>query len=188
MKHIPRFELHGTTAQSAYGEWARWSEVDAMRKEHRAQLPEGMEDCTIKFLECENGHGRLWATNWIDHGCPTCAQEKLQKALTEVTAKALAATWLLVQEGVTLTDDLQTLHEEARDVLLGKDKETIAKLRTGIDRLEEALRCARIPPRPGVNAVYGVKPNDKAELRYALMILSAGHALNGGLEIEVQLP
>jgi len=37
-----------------------------------AQLPEGMKHCTIKFLECEKGHGRLIANNWIDQGCHWC--------------------------------------------------------------------------------------------------------------------
>ena len=37
------------------------------------QLPDGMKHCTISFKECEKGHCRLTATNWIDHGCPTCA-------------------------------------------------------------------------------------------------------------------
>lgn len=38
----------------------------------RYQLPESMQDCTIKFIECEQGHGRLVATNWVDSGCPYC--------------------------------------------------------------------------------------------------------------------
>ena len=46
-------------------------------KRLRAQLPEGMKDCTILFKECEKGHGRLTATNWIDHGCGTCKVDRL---------------------------------------------------------------------------------------------------------------
>lgn len=42
-------------------------------EELEAQLPERMKHCTILFKECEKGHGWLTATNWIDHGCPTCA-------------------------------------------------------------------------------------------------------------------
>jgi hypothetical protein len=38
----------------------------------KAQLPEGMEHCTIIFKECEMGHGWLTATNWIQHGCLVC--------------------------------------------------------------------------------------------------------------------
>lgn len=36
------------------------------------QLPEGMRHCTILFKECEKGHGRLVAANWIDRGCQLC--------------------------------------------------------------------------------------------------------------------
>jgi hypothetical protein len=42
-----------------------------------AQLPNGMEHCTILFKECEKGHGWLTATNWAQHGCPTCRAERL---------------------------------------------------------------------------------------------------------------
>lgn len=42
----------------------------------KQQLPDGMKHCTIKFMECELGHGRLTATNWIEHPCPTCALAK----------------------------------------------------------------------------------------------------------------
>lgn len=37
-----------------------------------AQLPDEMKYCTILFIKCEKGHGRLTATNWIDHGCQQC--------------------------------------------------------------------------------------------------------------------
>jgi hypothetical protein len=43
-----------------------------------SQLPAGMEHCTIQFKECEQGHGRLTATNWVDHGCPYCEIAALQ--------------------------------------------------------------------------------------------------------------
>jgi hypothetical protein len=49
----------------------------------RAQLPDGMKDCAIRFLECEKGHGRLTATNWIEHGCQTCELERLRALLAE---------------------------------------------------------------------------------------------------------
>lgn len=50
----------------------------------RKQLPETMQNCTIQFKECEYGHGRLTATNWIDNGCPTCEIERLQAALVRI--------------------------------------------------------------------------------------------------------
>ncbi len=46
--------------------------------ELEAQLPEGMKNCTILFKECEKGHGRLTATNWIDHGCEYCRIAELE--------------------------------------------------------------------------------------------------------------
>lgn len=50
----------------------------------RAQLPEDMEDCTIRFKSCPLGHGWLTATNWVQHGCPTCERDRLRAALQEV--------------------------------------------------------------------------------------------------------
>ena len=46
-----------------------------------AQLPEEMQDCTVRFVECPEGHGRLIATNWVDHGCPSCTIKALRKKL-----------------------------------------------------------------------------------------------------------
>ncbi len=43
----------------------------------RAQLPEGMKHCTIVFKSCPLGHGRLTATNWIDHSCQVCEMGRL---------------------------------------------------------------------------------------------------------------
>lgn len=170
--------------EAPFGGWVRWTDVEELLN----RLPEGMKHCTFRVKECEKGHNRLHAANWIDHGCPTCAQAKLQKELMEMTAKALAAVWLLVQEGVNLTDDLQTLHEEARECLLGKDKQTIAKLHDELRYAQEAYKNAVRPPRPGVNVVYGITDGKYEGMRHALMITSLRHADNGGLEIEVQLP
>jgi hypothetical protein len=57
--------------------------ASALRKELssvRSQLPEGAENCTIRFIQCEKGHGRLTATNWIDNGCPHCALDAAREA------------------------------------------------------------------------------------------------------------
>lgn len=48
-----------------------------------AQLPEGMKHCTIRFKECKLGHGWLTATNWVQHGCPTCKYADLERRLAE---------------------------------------------------------------------------------------------------------
>lgn len=44
----------------------------------RSQLPDGMKNCTIVFKQCERGHGRLVGTNWVDHGCGVCEQDRLR--------------------------------------------------------------------------------------------------------------
>lgn len=59
--------------------------VDAWN--HRVgKLPEGMENRTILFKECEKGHGRLTANNWIDKGCPHCVSDGLRQALAGLLA------------------------------------------------------------------------------------------------------
>lgn len=50
----------------------------------KAQLPDGMQHCTIKFIECEKGHGRLTATNWIDNGCSKCRIDELEAEVDEL--------------------------------------------------------------------------------------------------------
>jgi predicted nucleic acid-binding Zn-ribbon protein len=54
----------------------------------RAQLPDGMEHCTILFKECEHGHGWLTATNWVQHGCPTCERNTLRTQLSSALAES----------------------------------------------------------------------------------------------------
>lgn len=46
----------------------------------KAQLPDGMKECTILFYECPKGHGRLTATNWVQHDCQQCRVEALERA------------------------------------------------------------------------------------------------------------
>jgi hypothetical protein len=56
--------------------WTDWqqAEIEGLK----SQLPEEMQECTIKFKKCPVGHGRLTATNWIDHGCQSCEIEALK--------------------------------------------------------------------------------------------------------------
>lgn len=54
-----------------------------------AQLPAGMQHCTILFKECDKGHGRLTATNWIDHGCDVCERDRLTAGRDAAIAKAV---------------------------------------------------------------------------------------------------
>ncbi len=62
----------GELLRAAREEIARLKDENA---EMRAQLPEGMKDCTILFRECAKGHGWLTATNWVQHECPACTLE-----------------------------------------------------------------------------------------------------------------
>jgi hypothetical protein len=135
----------------------------------------------------DQGEGNLLASN-VGDLCEWSDVEALQKECNELRAKALAAVWMLVQEGVNLTDDLQALHEEVREVLLGKDKQTIATLRDELANERALRRRMEHPLRPGVNGVYGIKDGKYEGMRSVLMITKMGHAPNGGLEIEVQLP
>ena len=48
------------------------------KRKFNPQLPESMQDCTILFKECDKGHGRLVAANWIDPGCQQCEIERLR--------------------------------------------------------------------------------------------------------------
>lgn len=114
--------------------------------------------------------------------------EALIKERDELRARALAAVFLIPED--TPLRDLLQLREEARGVLLGKDKRIIAQLHDELRRAQEALLHVQRPPQPGVNAVYGVKTKylEVANVKHVLMITRVQHASNGGLEIEVQLP
>lgn len=179
MKHIQQYTAEDVM-ESPRQTWVSGDDVEALIK----RFPKGMEHCTFKLLECEKGHRRLTATNWIDNGCPTCAQEQLREELEDMRAKAIAAVWLIPED--ENISGLQQLAKEAREVLSGKDKKTIANLQDELANAQEALRRGLHPERPGVNQVFGLRYGES--LRYALMIASINHAPNGGLEIEVYIP
>lgn len=77
--------------------------AQAENVELRKQLPEGMEHCTIQFRQCSVGHGRLTATNWIDHGCPTCERDTLKAKLAESEQRCANAETVLGKLGWDLT-------------------------------------------------------------------------------------
>jgi hypothetical protein len=116
------------------------------------------------------------------------AVEALQKELEDMSAKAIAAVWL-IPEDANITG-LQQLAKEAREVFSGEDRKTIARLQDEIANLQEALRHASRPPMQGITAVYGVKPGGPAykDVRIALMLTRIDQHPNGGFEIEVKLP
>ena len=70
---------------------ARATRLQQERDELEAQLPDGMKHCTITFHECEKGHGRLSATNWIDSGCPWCQRDEAYERAAKVCDDAANA-------------------------------------------------------------------------------------------------
>ncbi len=89
----------GRTDETAHDTVVRLAtEHDEARAElakAKEQLPEGMTGCTILFKECPLGHGWLTATNWVQHGCPTCAQCTAESALATLRqALAVVAPFL----------------------------------------------------------------------------------------------
>jgi hypothetical protein len=116
--------------------------------------------------------------------------EGLQKELIDVTAKALAVVWLVCQFDPNSEDlaRMRELHEEAREVLMGKDKQTITRLEDRITQLQLELdRLKRPPPHPGVAAVIGEKASNPG-VDYALSLLDIQGTPYDGLRIRVRLP
>ena len=60
----------------------------------RAQLPAGMQHCTIVFEQCAKGHGNLTATNWVRHPCLVCALDELRAEVERLRADAERYRWL----------------------------------------------------------------------------------------------
>lgn len=97
-----------------HGNVVLYADAQATVEALQAQLPAEMQECTILFKECEKGHGRLTATNWIDHGCQTCEVEALQREVN--TLNQLLRDKGLGQgeiDGMAAEhDELQTLRDE----------------------------------------------------------------------------
>jgi hypothetical protein len=127
------------------------------------------------------------ATSKFGSWCRWKDVEALQKELVEVRAQALAAVWLTQAD--TCIEELNNLREEAREVFMGADKQTIAKLQDRVAALEADLRQARFvsrSPGPGVTGVYGVKGDN--DIRVVMQIIRLNRFENGGIEVEVRLP
>lgn len=90
--------------------------IVAYIKELTAQLPAGMQDCTILFKECEKGHGRLTATNWIQHGCDTCKIQELTAQLDAKDQDLKRLCELAVADGIS-TGHADTAAEFAEELL-----------------------------------------------------------------------
>ena len=71
-------------------------------KELEAQLPEGMEHCTLRYEACPVGHGWLTATNWVKVECPWCRIKGLEAKLAREEYEAAhyeeqATSWLVTE-------------------------------------------------------------------------------------------
>ncbi len=96
----------------------------------QAQLPEGMEHCTIQFIKCEKGHGRLTAANWTEHGCPHCEIERLQAELADAKADRMRGNCRMLSDS------------DACECGLCKREREIARLRDIVAKLLEATSHA----------------------------------------------
>lgn len=76
-------ELENELAKSVEEKEELNEKVESLKK----QLPESMQHCTIQFKSCPKGHGWLTATNWIQHGCPTCERDNLRKEIKRLKSK-----------------------------------------------------------------------------------------------------
>ncbi len=134
------------------------AEVDRLRTENerlRKQLPEGMEHCTIQFKSCPVGHGRLTATNWVQHECYVCEINRLKTQLERDQS-----AYVLMQKGMEsqaeLMDDLKQRARKAETALaLARDQaksqsemigdlaERIAEREALCRKLVEVLQHAR---------------------------------------------
>ena len=105
----------------------------------RAQLPDEMKHCTILFKECEKGHGRLTATNWIDHGCPHCEIEGL-KELNQQQYDEGYAHGLVAPQGATAQPTEPT--DEQVERALGAFLQASKTIATWGDCIRAAIRAA----------------------------------------------
>lgn len=48
----------------------------ALHDDATSRLP--WPEAKVVFKKCEKGHGWLTAENWVEHGCPTCEEDKLR--------------------------------------------------------------------------------------------------------------
>jgi hypothetical protein len=84
--------------------------------ELEAQLPDGMKDCTIQFKECERGHGRLTATNWVQHGCDACRIAELTKPVEDAEVDALVSRLKIRTHVMSGTYHEQDCHDAVKAI------------------------------------------------------------------------
>jgi cobalamin biosynthesis protein CobT len=124
----------------------RISKLLAERGALLAQLPDEMKHCTIRFIECEKGHGRLTADNWIDHGCKKCQLDALEAerdALWREVEEARAECETATKAAIVLRDEVATLDSRLWDYkfAMRHQREELATLRAERDALRAALEA-----------------------------------------------
>ena len=111
--------------------------IYAERDRLHAQLPDGMQKCTIVFKECEKGHGWLTATNWVQHECHTCERDKAifeMEDLRKICAEQMerANTW---------RDRAKTMEDKRGYMSFWGPKSEVAEPGCGGDWTDEGWQC-----------------------------------------------
>ena len=114
----------------------QFDRLRAKVKQQRMQLPKGMEHCTIHFIECEVGHGRLTATNWIDHVCHWCKIDAKDRELDRLRADVERLTAKLREEQELVEVNLSRMYDRALAYMRERDR-----LRAEVERLRSAPHC-----------------------------------------------
>jgi uncharacterized membrane protein len=142
----------------------------------KAQLPEGMEHCTILFKECRKGHGWLTATNWIQHPCPTCEREAAEAEVARLKAwksammhGACEGYMLMGDDGIPKYKPACVANKQAREAaeaaLMSK---TLDKVDVCIQLETAEARLTALREAVEVLAASVVTMWDKADIRDAL--------------------
>ena len=113
---------------------ARENELLETIKGLRSQLPESMQDCTIRFTKCEASHGRLLDAAWLPTDCPFCKINRMQTNFRMLRARKDEEIAGLKEQ----VDDARHGTELAESEIAGRDHE--------IEKLKAALAARKAPP------------------------------------------
>lgn len=111
--------------------------------ELEARLPAEMSHCSIRFVECEAGHGRLTASNWVDEGCNRCRIVGLEASVIDACRTTGERTAALFEERERIAKQAKVI-EQLRSIIKQAQKE-LAPLRR-LDRKVRDLLDGRCVP------------------------------------------
>ena len=144
-----------------------------------AKLPDGMKNCTILFKECERGHGWLTATNWVQHGCPTCRAEVAEKEVARLNTWADGMSDTVLRERKA-ADALRKEVKQRADTAEHKVRDLIASNAA----LEAAKQAAEAKLRPeALRAVLMWIGAVNGSYLSALEIQTIIRAITGGKQV-----